>query len=140
MSIIIVEVPHQRSPSVWVANGEQHIIQMARNVEDFFYEEWTMENTVAVFGDEIPTEYSDILKKDKTVMVMSWSGQTQCYRVEDADSEIDAAKEAIGHDLSQCYFLTVAEAKEFVLTAHADVQIALNKFIAENDYLFGGDA
>ena len=68
MSIIIVEVPHQRSPSVWVANGEQHIIQMARRVEDFFYEEWTMENTVAVFGDEIPDEYNDILKNDKKVI------------------------------------------------------------------------
>ena len=55
-------------------------------------------------------------------------------------TELEAAKEAIGHDLSNCYFLTVAEAKEFALTAHADVQIALNKFIAENDYLFGGDA
>ena len=140
MSIIIVEVPHQRSPSVWVANGEQHIIQMARRVEDFFYEEWTMENTVAVFGDEIPDEYNDILTKDKKVIVVGWSGQTECYSLKDADSEIDAAKEAIGHDLSQCYFLTVAEAKEFVLTAHADVQIALNKFIAENDYLFGSDA
>ena len=32
------------------------------------------------------------------------------------------------------------EIKEFALTAHADVQIVLNKFIAENDYLFGGDA
>ena len=113
MSIIIIEVPHQRSPSVWFAKDEQHIIQMARRVEDFFYEEWTIENAVAVFGDEIPTEYSDILKKDKTVMVMSWSGQTQCYRVEDADSEIVAAKEAIGHDLSDCHFLTIAEAKEF---------------------------
>ena len=137
MSIIIIEVPHQRSPSVWFAKDEQHIIQMARNVEDFFYEEWTMENTVAVFGDEIPTEYSDILKKDKTVMVMSWSGQTQCYRVEDADSEIDAAKEAIGHDLSQCHFLSVAEAKEF--KSHADVEIALNKYIADNVHIFGGD-
>ena len=140
MSTIIIEVPHQRSPSVWFAKDEQHIIQMARRVEDFFYEEWTMEKTVAVFGDEIPAEYSDILTKDKTVMVISWSGQTECYRVEDADSEIDAAKEAIGHDLSNCYFLTVAEAKEFALTAHADVQIALNKFISENNYLFGGDA
>ena len=140
MSITIIEVPHQRSPSVWFAKDEQHIIQMARRVEDFFYEEWDMENAVDCFGDEIPDEYNEILKNDKKVIVVGWSGQTECYSLKDADSEIDAAKEAIGHDLSQCYFLTVAEAKEFVLTAHADVQIALNKFIAENDYLFEGDA
>ena len=35
MSIIIIEVPHQRSPSIWVAKDEQHIIQMASEVHDF---------------------------------------------------------------------------------------------------------
>ena len=113
---------------------------MASEVHDFCYEEWNIENAVDCFGDEIPDEYNEILKNDKKVIVVGWSGQTECYSLEDADSEIDLAKEAIGHDLSNCYFLTVAEAKKFALTAHADVQIALNKFIAENDYLFGGDA
>ena len=95
MSIIILEVPHQRRPSVWVARDEQHLIQMASEVHDF------------------------------------------CYPA-DADSEIDAAKEAIGHDLSQCYFLSISEAKEF--KGHADAEIALNKFIEDNDYLFGEEA
>tara|TARA_R110002033_G_scaffold63542_1_gene114593 strand:- start:128 stop:568 length:441 start_codon:yes stop_codon:yes gene_type:complete len=134
MSIIILEVPHQRSPRIWVANDEQHLIQMAFEAHDFCYEQWTMDNAVDCFGDEIPAEYSDILKKDKKVMVIGWSGQTECYPIADADSEIDAAKEAIGHDLSQCYFLTIAEAKSF--KGHADAEIALNKFIAVNDYLF----
>mgnify|MGYP003678517149 FL=1 len=71
-------------------------------------------------------------------MVIGWSGQTECYPVADADSEIVAAKEAIGHDLSNCHFLTIAEAKEF--KGHSDVQIALNKYIADNDYLFGEEA
>jgi hypothetical protein len=97
-----------------------------------------MENAVDCFGDEIPDEYNDILKKDKKVIVIGWSGQTECYPVADADSEIDAAKEAIGHDLSQCYFLSIAEAKAF--KGHADVEIALNKYIADNDYLFGEEA
>ena len=138
MSIIIIEVPHQRSPSVWFAKNEQHIIQMASEVHDFCYEEWDMENAVDCFGDEIPDEYNEILKNDKKVIVVGWSGQTECYSLKDADSEIVAAKEAISHDLNNCHFLTVAEAKEF--KGHADVEIALNKFIAENDYLFGGDA
>jgi hypothetical protein len=140
MNTIVIEVPHQRSPSIWVAKDEQHIIQMASEVHDFCYEEWNIENAVDCFGDEIPDEYNEILKNDKKVIVVGWSGQTECYSLKDADSEIDLAKEAIGHDLSNCYFLTVEEAKEFTLTAHADVQIVLNKFIAENDYLFGVDA
>jgi Golgi nucleoside diphosphatase len=133
--IIIVEVPHSGRVKVWRAIDEAYIIQMASEVHDFCHEEWTMENAVDCFGDEIPDEYNDILKKDKRVMVIGWSGQTECYPVADADSEIDAAKEAIGHDLGGCYFLSVEEAKAF--KGHADVEIALNKYIADNDYLFG---
>jgi Golgi nucleoside diphosphatase len=133
--IIIVEVPHSGRVMVWRALDEADLIQKAFEAHDFCHEEWTMENAVDCFGDEIPDEYNDILKKDKKVVVIGWSGQTECYSPADADSEIVAAKEAIGHDLSQCYFLSVAEAKAF--KGHADVEIALNKYIADNDYLFG---
>tara|TARA_B110000114_G_scaffold123418_1_gene129286 strand:+ start:324 stop:743 length:420 start_codon:yes stop_codon:yes gene_type:complete len=136
--IIVVEVPHSGRVMVWSALDEAYIIQMASEAHDFCHEEWTMENAVDCFGDEIPDEYNDILKKDKKVVVIGWSGQTECYSPADADSEIVAAKEAIGHDLSQCYFLSVAEAKAF--KGHADVEIALNKFIADNDSIFGGEA
>ena len=133
--IIIVEVPHSGQVMVWRALDEADLIQKAFEAHDFCHEEWTMENAVDCFGDEIPDEYNDILKKDKKVMVIGWSGQTECYSLKDADSEIDAAKEAIGHDLSNCHFLSVAEAKEF--KGHADAEIALNKYIEDNDYLFG---
>lgn len=133
--IIVVEVPHSGRVMVWSALDEAYIIQMASEAHDFCYQEWTMEDAVDCFGEEIPDEYNDILKKDKKVVVIGWSGQTECYPVADADSEIDAAKEAIGHDLSQCYFLSISEAKEF--KGHADAEIALNKFIEDNDYLFG---
>jgi len=136
--IIVVEVPHSRPVMIWRAIDEADLIQKASEVHDFCYQEWDMENAVDCFGDEIPDEYNDILKKDKKVMVIGWSGQTECYPVADADSEIVAAKEAIGHDLSNCHFLTIAEAKEF--KGHSDVQIALNKYIADNDYLFGEEA
>ena len=139
MSIIIIEVPHQRSPSVWFAKDEQHIIQMASEVHDFHYDKWTMEDAINSFDDEIPQDLKMLLDKNKVVMRIGYAGDGQWLSLDDICTELEAAKEAIGHDLSQCYFLTVAEAKEFVLTAHADVQIALNKFIAENDYLFGGD-
>ena len=136
--IIVVEVPHSGRVMIWRALDEADLIQKASEAHDFCYEEWTMENAVDCFGDEIPDEYNDILKKDKQVTVIGWSGQTECYSLKDADSEIDAAKEAIGHDLSQCHFLSVAEAKEF--KSHADVEIALNKYIADNNSIFGGDA
>ena len=136
--IIIVEVPHSGRVMVWRAIDEADLIKKASEAHDFCYQEWTMEDAVVCFGDEIPDEYNDILKKDKKLMVIGWSGQTECYSLKDADSEIDAAKEAIGHDLSNCHFLSVAEAKEF--KGHADAEIALNKYIADNDYLFGGEA
>ena len=136
--IIIVEVPHSGRVMIWRALDEADLIQKASEAHDFCYQEWTMENAVDCFGDEIPDEYNDILNKDKQVTVIGWSGQTECYSLKDADSEIVAAKEAIGHDLSQCHFLSVAEAKEF--KSHADVEIALNKYIADNNSIFGGDA
>jgi len=135
--IIIVEVPHRRPVMVWRALDEADLIQKAYEVHDFCYQEWDMENAVDCFGDEIPDEYNDILKKDKKLIVIGWSGQTECYPVADADSEIVAAKEAIGHDLSTCYFLTVDEAKDF--KGYIDVEIALDKFIAKNVHIFGGD-
>ena len=135
--IIIVEVPHSRPVMVWRALDEADLIQKAYEVHDLCYQEWDMENAVDCFGDEIPDEYNDILKKDKKLIVIGWSGQTECYPVADADSEIVAAKEAIGHDLSTCYFLTVDEAKDF--KGYIDVEIALDKFIAKNVHIFGGD-
>ena len=135
--IIIVEVPHSGRVMIWRALNEADLIQKANEVHDFCYQEWDMENAIDCFGDEIPEEYNDILKKDKKVMVIGWSGETQCYPVADADSEIVAAKEAICHDLSNCHFLTIEEAKEF--KGHADVQIVLNKFIEDNVHIFGGD-
>ena len=137
--IIIVEVPHSRPVMVWRALDEADLIQKAYEVHDFCYQEWDMENAVDCFGDEIPDEYNDILKKDKKLIVIGWSGQTECYPVADADSEIVAAKEAIGHDLSTCYFLTVDEAKDFKSHADVEVEIALNKYIADNVHIFGGD-
>ena len=53
MSIIIIEVP-QRSPSIWVAKDEQHLIQMANEVNDFCYEEWNMENLLIVLVMKYP--------------------------------------------------------------------------------------
>ena len=84
--IIIVEVPHSGRVMVWRALDEADLIQKAFEAHDFCHEEWTMENAVDCFGDEIPDEYNDILKKDKKVMVIGWSGQTECYPVADADS------------------------------------------------------
>jgi len=134
MSIIIIEVPHQRSPMVWVARDEQHIIQIASEVHDFCYDEWTMKEAVDAFDDEIPSDLKMILDRDGSAMRIGYSGDGQWLALDDICTELEAAKEAICHDLSNCHFLTATEAEEF--KGHADVQIVLNKFIEENDYLF----
>ena len=127
MQTIILEIPHQSRPVVWSVNNDQELIEMASNVHDFCCEEWTMENAVDCFGDEIPDEYNDILKKDKKVIVVGWSGQTECYSLKDADTEIDAAKEAISHDLSNCFFLELNEAKDFVKSYSGHQCVELRK-------------
>ena len=133
--IIIIEVPHQRNPMVWEAKDEQHIIQMASEVHDFFYEEWTTQTAADCFDeDDIPRGLELILSEHGKAICTGYRQESEFYAPKDAPTEIDAAKEAIGHDLNSCHFLTIAEAKEF--KGHADVQIVLNKFIEENDYLF----
>ena len=138
MNTIVIEVPHQRSPSIWVAKDEQHIIQMASEVHDFYYDKWTMEDAINSFDDEIPQDLKMLLDKNEVVMRIGYAGDGQWLTLDDICTELEAAKEAIGHDLSQCYFLSISEAKEF--KGHADAEIALNKFIEDNDYLFGEEA
>ena len=83
-----------------------------------------MEDAINSFDDEIPQDLKMLLDKNEVVMRIGYAGDGQWLTLDDICTELEAAKEAIGHDLSNCYFLTVAEAKEFTLTAHADVQIA----------------
>jgi hypothetical protein len=125
--IIIVEVPHSGRVMVWRAINEADLIKKASEAHDFCYQELTMEDAVVCFGDEIPDEYNDILKKDKKVIVVGWSGQTECYSLKDADTEIDAAKEAISHDLSNCFFLELNEAKDFVKSYSGHQCVELRK-------------
>tara|TARA_R110000787_G_scaffold15089_1_gene46669 strand:- start:81 stop:497 length:417 start_codon:yes stop_codon:yes gene_type:complete len=137
MNIIILEVPHQRSPSVWVARDEQHLIEIAQLEHNLVYDKYTMEKAEYYMADEIPDDLLAILNEHGEAVQVGHSGDSEFFSIAEAGTEIEAAKEAIGHDLSNCHFLSVAEAKEF--KGHADAEIALNKYIEDNDYLFGGD-
>ena len=53
------------------------------------------------------------------------------------DTEIEAAKEWLGHDLQSIGFYEPDELKRF--QGHADQEIAISQFIDDNDHLFEGE-
>lgn len=114
MSTIIVEVPHQSSPIAWVADSDQEIINIAYSKHGLIYESLTLQKAIDCFGeDDIPEKLSDLLKEHDKVIQVGHSSDSEFYSASDAETEIEAAKEAISHDLYTCRFLTVDEAKEF---------------------------
>jgi len=90
MTIIILETPHRGKPSVWLADNEQAIIDIANNIDGFNFD--------------------------------------------DKQSEIEQAKEWLGHDLSSIGFYTVDELKDH--QGNADQEFAVKQFIDDNDHLF----
>ena len=135
MKIIILEVPHQGRPRVWVARDEQYLLEKAQLELNFVYDKTTMERAEYYMTAGIPDDLLAILNEHGEAMMVGHSGNYEFFSIAEAGTEIEAVKEAIGHDLSNCHFLSVAEAKEF--KGHADAEIALNKYIEDNDYLFG---
>jgi len=47
-SIIVVEIPHQRPATSWVANGKQAIVDYARNlgIDNSYYSSLTLEDLI----------------------------------------------------------------------------------------------
>ena len=90
MTIIILETPHRGKPSIWAADNEQAIIDVANNIDGFNFD--------------------------------------------DKQSEIEQAKECLGHDLSSIGFYTVDELKDH--QGNADQEFAVKQFIDDNDHLF----
>lgn len=69
--IIVVEIPHQRPATSWVADGKQDIIDHARSlgIDNSAYASLTLEDLINQFGDEadIPAEALEIVKRDGVV-------------------------------------------------------------------------
>jgi len=118
MSFIIVEIPHQRPATAWVAWKEQDIIKAAYDAENMTYNEWNLDSAHHCFGerDNIPNELMEVLDTGSKAIEFAYSdgADTQWLKVEDAPSELEAAKEALFHDLSAGIVLSEEEARLFV--------------------------
>jgi hypothetical protein len=139
MSTIIVEIPCQREPSVWEAYGDQDIIDIACSRYDFVYESWTHAEALDCWieEDEIPEELTELLKENEKVIQVGTYEDSEFYSEAAAPTEIDAAKERIAHDMRNCFFFTVEEAKEFASAAtlgndEIDARIAVKKYLSNS--------
>lgn len=136
MTTIIVEIPCEREPRVWEAVTDQDIIDIACSSHDYIYESWTYAKALDCWGeeDEIPKELTELLKENEKVIQVGTTEDSEFYSEGAAQTEIEAAKEAIAHDLNNCFFFTVDEAKEFADACmfnnfYVEARIAVKKYL-----------
>ena len=125
MKYMIVKIPHQSPVRVWDAANDERIIEIAATSHDLYYESWTAEDAADCFDDgDMPDDLKAILDEHGEAMQVGHSGDTHFATVADAGTELDAAMEAIGHDLSSCYFLPYHEAQEWAeaYTGHQAIE------------------
>lgn len=131
---IVVEIPHHFPATVWLADDDDKIIDIAMSDYDLSYERITREGALQIWGEEdMPDELDNIFMNSNEAVEITY-GLTEgsiYYKVGDAPSKLEAAKEAIGYDLQSCYFLTFEEAKQFV-TSYKGHQYVKARALVEN--------
>ena len=141
---IVVQIPHQYPPIVWFADSDKDIIDIAYSKYGLIYERWSFAKAIDCWSEEeIPERLAELLKDHDEVMEIGNLSDEIEYCIErDAETEMEAAKEAIAHDFSSCEFLTVDEAKEFADSYRGlkgvAARIAVKKVLAdleEYDYI-----
>jgi hypothetical protein len=108
-SIIVVEIPHQRPATSWVANGKDAIVDHARSlgIDNSAYSLLKLEDLIRQYGDEsdIPVEALEIVKRDGTVFEVMGAindgfEENPYIEAKDAPTEFEWACAEIFHDLS----------------------------------------
>ena len=143
MSFIIVEIPHQLPAAAWIAWREKDIISMAYESENMTYQEWTLDSALDCFGEleDIPGELIEILRAEGKALEFGYTdgSYTQWFNLEEAPNELDAAKEALFHDLSDGFVLSEEEARSFISDSNniyrghkcIEARIAVRKILSD---------
>lgn len=119
------------------AANEQDIIDAAINSNGLIYSKWTLDAAMERLDGNIPENLKQkfIDNNNLLVEIGNESEGSEFFNLEDADSELEAAKEAIARDLYDCHFLDIEEAKEFLTSYNGHQAIkakALVKELIEN--------
>jgi hypothetical protein len=123
MSFIVVEIPHEKKVQVWVAHQEQDIIEAAQceRGQCMTYEELDMDDFIEIYGPnpqdllDIPKEALDILNNEgKLIKVDSYGLGSQYFKLDEAPSKLEAAKECLFDDLHSGFVLSKKEARRFI--------------------------
>lgn len=134
MSFIIVAIPSQGPPTAWFAKKEQDIIAMACVSASMTYQEWDLESALDCFGEreDIPVDLLEILESDRKAIDFSYcdGANVQYFKIGDAPSELEAAKEALFHDLDAGFVLNEDGARRFV-SGNSDLYLGHHYFKAQ---------
>lgn len=108
-SIIVIEIPHQRPATSWVAGDKQDIIDYVKKkyTDNSMYEKLSLDDLKDFYGDEndIPAEALEIVKRDGVIFeVMGYinpDSEDHPYLSEkDAPTEFEWACGELFHDLN----------------------------------------
>jgi hypothetical protein len=127
---IIVEIPHRFPPIAWIAFDEEQIINAAYETAGLIYEKLDKEDLIRCYGDwiEVPQEEKEIIEKYGEIYHIGWRNESRIYSPKEAETQIDTAIEALGHDLHQMVIMNVQEAKDFVSGKSNEYHISHNYF------------
>ena len=114
---IIIEIPHEKKPKIWVSYNDDDIINHAVN-EGYWYQLWTKEKAIDFYGEEdaIPDHILSELKEDDEIVQVCLhdNHEGDFYKKNEAPTKLECAMDCISYDLHSCYFLTMQEAHEFI--------------------------
>lgn len=124
---IIVEIPHRGQCTTWVAFNDQEII----NQSGVHYREWTLDDDLDF---DVPETLLNILQAEGRAIEVSYGDTVEWYAPDEAPTELEAAKEALFHDLHSGYILRVKEAKAF--NASMEAKLAIDESLEECGLLY----
>ena len=95
---LIIEIPHEMPASAWIAfNGEDDIISLANDMDNYGWATMTMQNLVDCYGDEdVPAEARRIVALHGSTVEVN----AEFFTPDEAISEFDWACDAVFHDLN----------------------------------------
>tara|TARA_Y100000593_G_C4186704_1_gene274748 strand:+ start:79 stop:723 length:645 start_codon:yes stop_codon:yes gene_type:complete len=133
--ITILEIPHRLPPKAYQLENIDALIDLAAGA----WHTYDKQEFIDCWGDEAPSEAMELLEKHDKIIELDSSGDTS-YVAESLFDELEAAKEALFHDLQMVYVLENEKEliefykEEIKKTPHYHLRHKLDKFIGVHIY------
>jgi len=133
--ITILEIPHRLPPKAYQLENIDALIDLAAGA----WHTYNKQEFIDCWGDDAPAEAMELLEKHDNIVELDSSGDTS-YVAQSLFDELEAAKEALFHDLQMVYVLENEKEliefykEEIQKTPHYFFKHKLDKFIGVHIY------